>query len=67
MMWFIERLMTVLLVDFDGVGKHGEDRYSACLNEDTPLGVRRLQIMEKSHDEENLERLIYGTTEEVNN
>ncbi|KAF8326388.1 uncharacterized protein EI90DRAFT_1949019 [Cantharellus anzutake] len=48
----------VLLVDFDGVGKHGEDRYSACLNEDTSLGVRRLQIMEKSHDEENLKRLM---------
>ncbi|KAF8318035.1 uncharacterized protein EI90DRAFT_3084491 [Cantharellus anzutake] len=48
----------VLLVDFDGVGKHGEDRYSACLNETTSLGVRRLQIMEKLHDKENLERLV---------
>lgn len=47
-----------LLVDFDGVGRDGEDRYSACLNRATGLGVDRLQVMEKSHDVENLEKLM---------
>ena len=46
-----------LLVDFDDVGRHGVDRYSACLNPGAGLGVQRLQIMEKSHDVENLKRL----------
>jgi len=48
----------VLLVDFDGVGRDGEDRYSACLNHEVGLGVARLQIMEKPHDKENLEKLV---------
>jgi len=48
----------VLLVDFDGVGRDGEDRYSACLNHEVGLGVVRLQIMEKSHDDENFKRLM---------
>jgi len=47
-----------LLVDFDGVGRDGEDRYSACLNHEVGLGVVRLQIMEKSHDDENLKKLM---------
>ena len=47
-----------LLVDFDSVGRNGEDRYSACLNPDAGLGVDRLQIMEKSHDVDNFERLV---------
>ena len=47
-----------LLVDFDGVGRDGDDRYSACLNPNIGLGVGRLQIMEKSHDTKNLERLM---------
>jgi len=46
------------LIDFDGVGKHGRDRYSPCLNFELGLGVLRWQIMEKSHDESNLERII---------
>ena len=29
------------LVDFDGVGKHKEDRYSTCLNAGLGLGVRQ--------------------------
>jgi len=47
-----------LLVDFDGVGKHGEDRYSPCLNTLLGLGVDRWQIMEKSHDSANFERVM---------
>jgi len=31
----------VMLVDFDGVGQDGKDRYSASLNPDTELGVVR--------------------------
>ncbi|KAF9642972.1 hypothetical protein BDM02DRAFT_3264279 [Thelephora ganbajun] len=37
----------VLLVDFDGVGRDGMDRYSACLNPEAGLGVKRRQIMER--------------------
>jgi len=48
----------VLLVDFDGVGQDGKDRYSASLNPDTELGVVRWQIMEKVHDLSNLEQLM---------
>ncbi|KAF9787419.1 hypothetical protein BJ322DRAFT_1055076 [Thelephora terrestris] len=48
----------ILLVDFDGVGVHGISRYSVCLNIEAGLGVRRNQIMDKSHDLENLERLM---------
>ena len=48
----------VLLVDFDGVGRDGTDRYSPCLNPDLNLGVERWQIMEKGHDDENLERMM---------
>ena len=48
----------VLLVDFDGVGQDGKDRYSASLNPDTELGVVRWQIMEKVHDRKNLEQLM---------
>ena len=46
------------LVDFDGVGKHKEDRYSPCLNTKLGLGVDRWQVMEKSHDRANLERVM---------
>ena len=48
----------VIFIDFDGVGRHGEDRYSASLNPDAGLGVARLQIMEKSHDTDNFGRLM---------
>jgi len=51
------------LVDFDGVGKHGEDRYSPCLNPKAGLGVERWQIMEKKHDRENLERVMEWLSE----
>jgi len=51
------------LVDFDGVGKHGEDRYSPCLNPEAGLGVERWQIMEKKHDRENLERVMEWLSE----
>ena len=47
-----------LLVDFDGVGRDGKDRYSACINPEAKLGVARGQIMEKEHDRRNLERLM---------
>ena len=46
------------LVDFDGVGRDGVDRYSTCLNPEAGLGVARWQITEKSHDRENLERMM---------
>ena len=48
----------VLLVDFDGVGLDGKDKYSLSLNPDLELGVKRWQIMEKKHDHENLERMM---------
>ena len=48
----------VLLVDFDGVGRDGEDIFSCSLNPETGLGVDRGQIMEKAHDDENLIRLM---------
>ncbi|KAF9648791.1 hypothetical protein BDM02DRAFT_3114786 [Thelephora ganbajun] len=48
----------VLFIDFDGVGRDGMDRYSACLNPEAGLGVKRRQIMEKAHDRENLRRLM---------
>ena len=47
-----------LLIDFDGVGRDGVDWYPACLNPDVDLSVERLQIMDKSHDLENLEELM---------
>jgi len=46
------------LVDFDRVGRHREDRYSPCLNTELGLGVNRWQMMEKSHDRANLERVM---------
>jgi len=51
------------LVDFDGVGKHREDRYSPCLNTELGLGVGRWQVMEKSHDRANLERVMKWLSE----
>jgi hypothetical protein len=49
----------VLFVDFDWVGLHDVDRYSACLNPTAGLceSARRGRKMEKEHDCENLERL----------
>ena len=51
------------LVDFDGVGKHKADRYSPCLNTELGLGVDRWQVMEKSHDRANLERVMEWCSE----
>jgi len=50
----------VFLVDFDQAGKDGEDRYSPCLNDAVNLGgdVSRWEVMKKSHDNENLERVM---------
>ena len=48
----------VLLVDFDDVGRDGEDRYSACLDCTAGLGVDKWQIMETAHDVRNLNRLM---------
>jgi hypothetical protein len=55
---YLEKDDRVLLVDFDSVGRDGKDRYSLCLNPDARLGVEGLQIMEKSHDTENMDRLM---------
>ena len=55
----------VLLIDFDGVGQDGKDRYSATLNPDTELGVVRWQIMEKVHDRRNLEQLVMRVSRRV--
>ena len=52
----------IFLIDFDWVGKDGEDRYSACFNPEANLGVVAWQLMEKSHDEENLRRLMWEIT-----
>ena len=57
-MLYLEEEGRALLVDFDNVGRDGKDRYSACLNPDAGLGMDRLQIMEKSHDTENMGRLM---------
>ena len=51
------------LVDFDGVGKDKEDRYSPCLNTKLGLGVDRWQMMEKSHDRANLGRVMEWLSE----
>ena len=58
MLYLLEGEGRVLLVDFDGVGEDGKDRYSATLNPEADLGVVRWQIMERVHDRENLERLM---------
>ena len=55
---YLEKSNRALLVDFDGVGRDGEDRYSACLNSEAGLGVDKQQIMEKLHDTENMGRLM---------
>jgi serine/threonine protein kinase len=48
------------LIGFDGVGKHMKDRYPTSLNTELKrdLGVRGWQIMEKSHDRANMERVV---------
>ena len=48
----------VLLIDFDSVCVDGIGRYSACLNPEAELGVKRWQVMEKEHDNRNLEQLM---------
>jgi hypothetical protein len=50
----------VFLVDFDRTGKDGEARYSPCLNRELKLGedVRRWAVMKKSHDDDNLKRVM---------
>ncbi|KAF9643229.1 hypothetical protein BDM02DRAFT_3104685 [Thelephora ganbajun] len=48
----------MLFVDFDGVGQDRVDRYSACLDSAAGLGMDKLQVMEKAHDRQNLERLM---------
>jgi serine/threonine protein kinase len=53
------------LVDFDWVGKHEEDRYPPCLNTNLDLGVRKWQIMEQSHDFENLHRTMEWLAKEL--
>ena len=55
---YLPEVDCALLIDFDGVGRDGVDRYPTCLNPDVDLGVERLQIMDKSHDLENLEELM---------
>lgn len=47
------------LIDFDWVGKHEEERYPTCLDTGGPgLGVHQWEIMKKSHDRVNSERLM---------
>lgn len=46
-----------LLVDFDGVGRDGGDRYSVCLDPAVKLGVNRWQMMKKEHDDGDLKQL----------
>lgn len=49
-----------LLVDFDGIGLDRVNRYFICLNPQVAkvLNVDRMQIMDKLHDLENLNRLV---------
>jgi len=49
-----------MLVDFDDVGLHGTDRCSIYLHPHTVgmLNVKGMQIMDRSHDLENLNRLM---------
>jgi len=49
-----------LLVDFDGVSRDGENRYSACLDPAARFGVNRWQIMKRERDDGNLKRLSGG-------
>ncbi|KAF9784366.1 hypothetical protein BJ322DRAFT_844770 [Thelephora terrestris] len=48
----------VFLVDFDLVGKHGEDRYSPCLNPEVRTDVGRWEVMKKEHDITSLEGVM---------
>ena len=50
----------LLFVDFDWVGRHKVDRYSACLNPDAGLceSMGRGELMDKEHDLENLKQLL---------
>ena len=48
----------VFLVDFDGVGEHGKDRYSPCLNTSLGLGMVRWQIMDKSYDRSSCDKVV---------
>ena len=48
----------IFLVDFDWVGKHGEDRYSTCLNPEVNPRVGRWGIMKKSDDVESQDELM---------
>ena len=48
----------IFLVDFDWVGKHGEDRYSTCLNPEVNPRVTRWGVMKKSDDEESLDDVM---------
>ena len=52
-----------MLVDFDDVGRDGEDRYPAFPDPEAELGVVRLQIMGRSHDVENFGRLMNRISE----
>ena len=49
-----------LLVDFDGVSRDGENRYSACLDPTARFGVNRWQIMKRERDDGNLKQLSGG-------
>ena len=55
------------LVDFDWVGKHVHevDRYSPCLNTTIGLGVHRWELMKKTHDSANLERVMNWLSEKL--
>ena len=50
----------VMLVDFDGVARDGEGRYSSCLNPGAGYcsGVDRGMIMRKEHDRRNFKELL---------
>ena len=65
MLYLTERGGRVLLVDFDGVGRDGEDTFSCSLNPETGLGVDRGQVMEQAHDNENLNRLMKRLVEKI--
>jgi len=55
---YLPKESRTFLVDFDGVGEHGKDRYSPCLNIHLNLGVSGSQIMKKSHDERNVNHVV---------
>jgi hypothetical protein len=56
----ITKNQEIKLIDFDWAGKHKESRYPLLISRNLPwpVGVEALSLMETSHDDDMLERLL---------